>query len=149
MSAPLFSQLKPSLSEQALEAITSFGFTQATPVQSTTIPLFLSHKDVCVEAVTGSGKTLAFGIPIFEILKRRDEKLKKYEIGCVVIAPTRELASQIFGVLSQIGRCYEGLKCALFIGGTDVKDNCDIFEKDGAQVCMYVMDVKVYYILCL
>lgn len=135
MSAPRFHELKPSLSENALSAIKSFGFTQATPVQSTTIPLFMTHKDVCVEAITGSGKTLAFGIPIFEILNRRDDDLKKNEVGSLVIAPTRELATQIFGVLTQIGNHYPKIKCALFIGGTDVKDNCDVFEKNGAQVC--------------
>jgi superfamily II DNA/RNA helicase len=52
----------------------------------------------------------------------------------MVIAPTRELATQIYGVFTQIARYYTNLKCALFIGGTDVKDNCDIFEKSGAQV---------------
>lgn len=134
MSAPQFHELKPALSKNALDAIKSFGFKQATPVQSTTIPLFMSHKDVCVEAITGSGKTLAFGIPIFEILHRRDDELKKNEVGCVVIAPTRELANQIYGVMTQIGKCYQRIKCALFIGGTDVQDNCDIFEKSGAQV---------------
>ena len=128
MSAPQFHELKPALSQNALDAIKSFGFTQATPVQSTTIPLFMSHKDVCVEAITGSGKTLAFGIPIFEILHRREDQLKKNEVGSIVIAPTRELANQIFGVLTQISKFYERIKCALFIGGTDVKDNCDIFE---------------------
>lgn len=134
MSAPQFSELKPALSANALSAIKSFGFKQATPVQSTTIPLFMSHKDVCVEAITGSGKTLAFGIPIFEILNRRDDELKKNEVGSLVIAPTRELANQIHGVFLQIGKHYQNLKCALFIGGTDVKDNCDVFEKSGAQV---------------
>jgi ATP-dependent RNA helicase DDX55/SPB4 len=134
MSAPQFHELKPALSTKALDAINSFGFKQATPVQSTTIPLFMSHKDVCVEAITGSGKTLAFGIPIFEILNRRDDQLKKNEVGSMVIAPTRELATQIYGVFTQIARYYTNLKCALFIGGTDVKDNCDIFEKSGAQV---------------
>ena len=42
-----------------------------TPVQAVSIPLFLAHKDVAVEAQTGSGKTLAFLIPIFEMLHRR------------------------------------------------------------------------------
>lgn len=134
MGPPRFHEFTPALSEHALQAVESLGFTQATPVQSTTIPLFLSHKDVCVEAVTGSGKTLAFGIPIFEILNRRSDPLKKLEVGALVIAPTRELASQIYEVLSRVSESYSKLKCALFIGGTDVQKNCDVFEKDGAQV---------------
>lgn len=41
-----------------------------TPVQASTIPLFMNNKDVIVEAVTGSGKTLSFIIPIIEMIKR-------------------------------------------------------------------------------
>lgn len=60
-----------------------------TPVQASTIPLFMKNKDVVVEAVTGSGKTLAFVIPILERLIRRDSKLKKNEVGALIISPTR------------------------------------------------------------
>jgi ATP-dependent RNA helicase DDX55/SPB4 len=60
-----------------------------TPVQASTIPLFMKHKDVVVEAVTGSGKTLAFVIPILERLIRRDSKLRKNEVGALIISPTR------------------------------------------------------------
>ena len=50
------------------------GHTQMTPVQASTIPLFMQNKDVVVEAVTGSGKTLAFVIPILERLIRREDE---------------------------------------------------------------------------
>ena len=63
--------------------------TGMTPVQASTIPLFMQNKDVVVEAVTGSGKTLAFVIPILEKLVRRESKLRKNEIGALVISPTR------------------------------------------------------------
>jgi ATP-dependent helicase YprA (DUF1998 family) len=72
-----------------LEVIQSMGHTQMTPVQASTIPLFMKHKDVVVEAVTGSGKTLAFVIPILERLIRRETKLKKDEVGALIISPTR------------------------------------------------------------
>lgn len=79
----------------SLDVIESMGHTQMTPVQASTIPLFMKHKDVVVEAVTGSGKTLAFVIPILEKLVRRSTRLRKNEIGALVISPTRELATQI------------------------------------------------------
>jgi len=60
-----------------------------TPVQANTIPLFLKHKDVVVEAVTGSGKTLAFVIPIIERIIRRTSPLRNNEIGALIISPTR------------------------------------------------------------
>lgn len=65
------------------------GHTQMTPVQASTIPLFMKHKDVVVEAVTGSGKTLAFVIPILERLIRRETRLKRDEVGALIISPTR------------------------------------------------------------
>jgi ATP-dependent RNA helicase DDX55/SPB4 len=65
------------------------GYTEMTPVQASTIPLFMKHKDVVVEAVTGSGKTLAFVIPILERLIRRNTRLRQNEIGALVISPTR------------------------------------------------------------
>jgi ATP-dependent RNA helicase DDX55/SPB4 len=65
------------------------GHTQMTPVQASTIPLFLQNKDVVVEAITGSGKTLAFVIPILERIFRRENQFKRNEIGALVISPTR------------------------------------------------------------
>ncbi|CAA7259769.1 unnamed protein product [Cyclocybe aegerita] len=92
--------LPTPLTPWILDVIHSMGHTQMTPVQASTIPLFMKHKDVVVEAVTGSGKTLAFVIPIVERLIRREIKLKKDEIGALVISPTRELASQIHAIFS-------------------------------------------------
>lgn len=83
-----------------------------TPVPASTIPFFMKHKDVVVEAVTGSGKTLAFVIPILERLVRRESKLRRNEIGALIISPTRymriyfslvclrELATQIHSLFS-------------------------------------------------
>lgn len=71
------------------DVIQSMGHTQMTPVQASTIPLFMKHKDVVVEAVTGSGKTLAFVIPILERLISRETKLRKNEVGALIISPTR------------------------------------------------------------
>ncbi|KAJ7243412.1 DEAD-domain-containing protein [Mycena haematopus] len=76
------------------------GHTQMTPVQASTIPLFMQHKDVVVEAVTGSGKTLAFVIPTLERIIRRERKLRKHELGALIISPTRELATQIYSIFS-------------------------------------------------
>jgi len=60
-----------------------------TPVQASTIPLFMQNKDVVVEAVTGSGKTLAFVIPTLERIIRRKKRFKRNEIGALIISPTR------------------------------------------------------------
>lgn len=93
-----WSRIQPALTPWIADVVRDMGFEQMTPVQAGTIPLFLQHKDVVVEAVTGSGKTLAFVIPVIERLARRETPLGKREIGAVVIAPTRELAIQIHSV---------------------------------------------------
>ncbi len=75
------------------------GFDRMTPVQASTIPLFMAHKDVVVEAVTGSGKTLAFLVPVLEKLLRLEEPVKRHHVGAIILSPTRELAMQIHTVL--------------------------------------------------
>lgn len=91
--------LTPPLSQWILDATSTMGFARMTPVQASTVPLFLGHKDVVVEAVTGSGKTLAFLIPVIEKLLRNEEPVKKHHVGAIIISPTRELATQIHRVL--------------------------------------------------
>ncbi|KAL8861849.1 MAG: hypothetical protein Q9178_001718 [Gyalolechia marmorata] len=90
--------LTPPLAEWIIDAVDSMGFKRMTPVQASTIPLFMTHKD----AVTGSGKTLAFVIPIVERLLRLDDPIKKHHVGAIVISPTRELATQIYNVLRSL-----------------------------------------------
>lgn len=128
-----FSELEPKLSTESLSAIESFGFTQMTPVQAAAIPLFLKNKDVSVEATTGSGKTLAFGLPIFELLKRGFTG-GKCDVGSLVVAPTRELATQIFEVLSKISEFHSDFNCVLFVGGTSVAENAHQYADKGGNI---------------
>ncbi|KAH9987670.1 ATP-dependent rRNA helicase spb4 [Xylariaceae sp. FL0662B] len=93
--------LTPPLAEWILDAVSSMGFARATPVQASTWPLFGGgNKDVVVEAVTGSGKTLSFLIPLVHRILRQDEPTKRHHVGAIVIAPTKELATQIHGALT-------------------------------------------------
>ncbi|KZZ96429.1 DEAD-like helicase [Ascosphaera apis ARSEF 7405] len=94
--------LNPPLSQWMLDAVSSMGLERMTPVQASTIPLFMAHKDVVVEAVTGSGKTLAFLIPVIERLLRLEAPIKKHHVGGIILSPTRELATQIYTVLESL-----------------------------------------------
>ncbi|KAK9466958.1 P-loop containing nucleoside triphosphate hydrolase protein [Lipomyces arxii] len=96
-----WSSLAPILTPWILDAVKSMGYTKMTPVQASTVPLFCNNKDVVVEAVTGSGKTIAFLIPIIELVLRAGDAAEGH-IGGIVVAPTRELASQIHEVLSSL-----------------------------------------------
>uniref|UniRef100_A0A4W3J2D5 ATP-dependent RNA helicase n=1 Tax=Callorhinchus milii TaxID=7868 RepID=A0A4W3J2D5_CALMI len=126
--------LAAGLSEGVTRALGELGFTHMTPVQSATIPLFMSNKDVAAEAVTGSGKTLAFVIPILEILLRREEKLKKHQVGALVITPTRELAIQIDGVMRHFTSHYPQFSQMLFIGGNNPIEDVEKFIKFGGNI---------------
>ncbi|KAJ2489899.1 ATP-dependent rRNA helicase spb4 [Coemansia sp. RSA 2050] len=94
--------LQPALSQPMLDAVSSLGFENMTPVQEATIPAFIQNRDVVVEAATGSGKTLSFLIPLLELFSRKRTRLSHTEVGAIVISPTRELARQIFTVLQEL-----------------------------------------------
>ena len=79
------------LCDEIVVALTGRGITAPFPIQTLTIPDALAGRDVCGKAKTGSGKTLAFGLPVLQQLPRS----KPGSPTGLVLAPTRELASQI------------------------------------------------------
>ncbi|XP_007058329.1 ATP-dependent RNA helicase DDX55 [Chelonia mydas] len=126
--------LPVTLSPGVLQTLRELGFPHMTPVQSATIPLFMNNKDVAAEAVTGSGKTLAFVIPILEILLRREEKLKKMQVGAIVITPIRELAVQIDEVLSHFTKHFPQFSQILLIGGRNPIEDIEKFKEHGGNI---------------
>mmetsp|Transcript_30784 Transcript_30784/g.46930 ORF Transcript_30784/g.46930 Transcript_30784/m.46930 type:complete len:612 (+) Transcript_30784:511-2346(+) len=111
------------------------NFKTMTPVQAATIPLFLTNKDVAVQAVTGSGKTLAFVIPVVEMLLRRTEILQKKQVGAVVLSPTRELAQQTHQIASEVCK-YSSLRLPLLLvgGHGPVANDLRIFAQEGNDI---------------
>jgi len=112
------------ISQHSLSFATgNLGFQRATPVQATVIPLFLSNKDVAVEACTGSGKTLSFLIPIVDMILRDADPIQsgKFKIRSLIISPTRELANQIYDILAQFLKSSTQLSSKIsgvcFVGG--------------------------------
>jgi superfamily II DNA/RNA helicase len=90
------------------------GITAPFPVQSLVLEDALRGRDVLVQSPTGSGKTLAFAIPIVERLRAGAATP-----GALVLAPTRELARQIVGELSDLVAA-KGLTAAAVYGGVGV-----------------------------
>lgn len=89
-----------------VEAVNSMGFNRMTPVQKAVIPLLLGNKDVVVEAPTGSGKTLSFLIPLIAKLLLLDQPRPRH-YQALILAPTRELATQIHVVFVSLLRFHE------------------------------------------
>ncbi|CCH61042.1 hypothetical protein TBLA_0D05490 [Henningerozyma blattae CBS 6284] len=95
-----------------------------TSIQSLAIPALLNKKDndLFIHAQTGSGKTLAYLLPILsKILNMKARIDRKSGAFAVIIAPTRELAQQIYQVsISLMGCCHYLVPC-LLIGGESKK----------------------------
>ncbi|KAM3600546.1 uncharacterized protein V6R79_024979 [Siganus canaliculatus] len=126
--------LPVKLDDRILQTLQELKFTHMTPVQAACIPLFMSNKDVAAEAVTGSGKTLAFVIPVLELLLKREEKLKKMQVGALVITPTRELALQISEVTQLFLQKLPQFTQILLIGGSNPIEDVDRFKDQGANI---------------
>ncbi|XP_042439053.1 DEAD-box ATP-dependent RNA helicase 18-like [Zingiber officinale] len=129
-----FSDINPSLSVPVLDALALAGFQFCTPVQAATIPLLCSHKDVSVDAATGSGKTLAFVVPLVEILRRCTSVPKPHQVLGMIISPTRELSSQIYHVAQPFFSTIKNVKCALLVGGLDIRADKEKIETEGANI---------------
>lgn len=83
------------LSPVILKTITSLGFDNPTPIQQKAIPLVLKGHDIMGLAQTGTGKTAAFGLPLVHQLVANHSKPGPKSIRGLILAPTRELVSQI------------------------------------------------------
>uniref|UniRef100_A0A671PEF5 ATP-dependent RNA helicase n=1 Tax=Sinocyclocheilus anshuiensis TaxID=1608454 RepID=A0A671PEF5_9TELE len=127
-------RLPLKLHDSILQTLRELKFAYMTPVQFACIPLFMSNKDVAAEAVTGSGKTLAFVIPALEILLKREEKLKKMQVGALIITPTRELALQISEVMGRFLQGFPQFRQILLIGGSNPIEDVEKFKTQGANI---------------
>ena len=115
MSNTTFESL--DLTDSTRKAITDMDFTHMTEVQARTIPALLTGRDVLGAARTGSGKTLAFLIPCLELLYRV-KFMPRNGTGALIIAPTRELALQIYGVAGDLMK-YHSQTHGVVMGGAN------------------------------
>jgi ATP-dependent RNA helicase RhlE len=99
------------VSKHVVRALSQRGIDQTFPVQQMVIRDALAGHDLLVQSPTGSGKTLAFGVPLVD----RVEPGTKH-LSALVLAPTRELASQIVDELESVAKA-RGLRIAAVYGG--------------------------------
>ena len=96
-------------------AVTAEGYTEPTPIQAKAIPFVLAGKDLLGLAQTGTGKTAAFALPILQRLSAKQVAHRR-PIRCLVLTPTRELASQIGESFTTYGK-HLPLRNAVIFGG--------------------------------
>jgi len=97
-------------------------FLKPTPVQAAAIPPALTGRDILGTAQTGTGKTAAFGIPLLDRIYAEPGKT------ALVLAPTRELAAQIYTVLRQMAKGLP-LHGTLVVGGESFARQANEFDR--------------------
>ncbi|WP_137147956.1 DEAD/DEAH box helicase [Mycolicibacterium sp. CR10] len=112
MTTQSFAQL--GVPAPLVRALTERGITEPFPIQTATLPDALAGRDVLGRGKTGSGKTLAFSIPLVAALTGHRTQASR-PTG-LVLAPTRELATQITAVLEPLAAAC-GLRVTTIFGG--------------------------------
>lgn len=106
-----------NLSESMLKSLARQGFNNPSEIQLRAIPKALKGETLMVQSATGTGKTLCFLIPIIEKID-----LLNQNVQSIIIAPTRELAKQIFDFAVPFMKEFPGLKIRLFKSGVEKED---------------------------
>ncbi|KAD4385176.1 hypothetical protein E3N88_25344 [Mikania micrantha] len=113
--APFMSFESTGFPPELLREIYAAGFASPTPIQAQTWPIALQNRDIVAIAKTGSGKTLGYLIPAFMLL-RHCQNNPQLGPTVVVLAPTRELATQIQDEAIKFGRSVR-ISCTCLYGG--------------------------------
>jgi ATP-dependent RNA helicase RhlB len=121
-----FSEL--DLPYEVRQGIEHSGFIACTPVQEAVIPRAVRGEDVAAQAQTGTGKTAAFLISLFTRMVRNPAVDLGDSPQALIIAPTRELADQIFHEAERIGK-FTGFRCLAVYGGIDYQKQMDMLHK--------------------
>ena len=106
---------KLGLCEHVLKSISNKKFEKPSEIQEKAIPLILEGKDVIAGSATGSGKTLAFGAGIIKNTE------KGTGVRGLILTPTRELAEQVAGAISDLAY-YKGLEVVSVYGGVSINN---------------------------
>jgi ATP-dependent RNA helicase RhlE len=104
------------LSAPLLQALADEGYTIPTPIQTKAIPHVLAGRDLFGCAQTGTGKTAAFALPLIDRMLADPRKPAPRRCRVLVLAPTRELAAQIFESFKAYGR-HAKTRAAVIYGG--------------------------------
>jgi len=119
---PIISEVKSwdelDLNTNLLRGVYAHGFEVPSEIQKKAILPILQNKDVIAQAQSGTGKTGTFAI---SALQQVD--VTRDATQTVIIAPTRELATQIISVVDTLGTFIDGLRTHLLVGGTSVQND--------------------------
>ena len=110
------------LAEPLVRALEAKGYTEPTPIQRDSIPTLLEGGDLLGIAQTGTGKTAAFVLPSIQRLVASAKRVLPTHCRMLVLAPTRELASQIAESARGYGQ-FSRMSVTTVFGGTSINKN--------------------------
>ena len=99
-----------------VEILATGGITTPTPIQAATLPDSLAGRDVLGRGRTGSGKTIAFALPLIARLSASGTPRSPERPRALVLAPTRELATQIEEAMKPLASALGLTSCTVFGG---------------------------------
>ncbi|KAK2182715.1 hypothetical protein NP493_340g02001 [Ridgeia piscesae] len=106
------------LRADVLAGLKRAGFQRPSPIQLKAIPLGRCGLDLIVQAKSGTGKTCVFAVVALESLC-----LESATVQVLVLAPTREIAVQLWEVINTLGSAMTALRCYTFIGGLPLAED--------------------------
>ncbi|WP_300055438.1 DEAD/DEAH box helicase [uncultured Roseobacter sp.] len=112
------------LPQSLVARLTDMGLTDPTPIQKQAIPHALNGRDVMGLAQTGTGKTAAFGVPLVAQMLELEGRPAPKSVRGLVLAPTRELATQISVNLRAFAD-KTNLRVAMVVGGQSINRQID------------------------
>lgn len=102
-------------------ALRDLEITVATDIQEQVMPIIINEtEDIVALAKTGTGKTAAFGLPLLQLVE-----VENKNIQTLVLAPTRELAQQIYNNLTEFAKYLPEVSIVLLTGGNTVKSQVE------------------------
>ncbi len=119
------------LPTELLAGLDDAGFKYCSPIQAQVLPVSLTGRDVAGQAQTGTGKTAAFLVTVFARLLALPDR-DPSQPSALIVAPTRELALQIYEEAEVLGR-HTGLSLAQVVGGIDYQKQAEVLRR-GADV---------------
>ena len=117
-----------NLNPLILNTIKMKGYTAPTPIQAKTMPHLLKGKDVLGIAQTGTGKTASFSLPIIHRILNIKDDLLPNQIHALILAPTRELATQIHKNIVSYSTDLD-ISSAAIIGGVRKENQIEVMNK--------------------
>ncbi|MEK7737472.1 MAG: DEAD/DEAH box helicase, partial [Pseudomonadota bacterium] len=139
------------LNPAILKALTDSGYTQATAVQTQTIPVALAGRDLMVSSQTGSGKTAAFMLPAIHrfaaaaaqpagktpnqarqsaVSHGHRPRFQAAQPKMLVLAPTRELALQVTAATEKYAAQLRNIKAVAILGGMPYPKQMQLLAKN-------------------